>query len=75
MHAVALQMTFPIPITFEYLRDLLVMSTQIPKASFFLEEIDFSMHFWPPSNKFTSVSYRGSATVDYCVVPTTVYLI
>ena len=35
MHAVALQMTFPIPITFEYLRDLLVMSTQIPKACFY----------------------------------------
>ena len=50
MHAVALQMIFPIPITVEYLRDLLVMSTQIPKACLlflFLEEIDFSMHFGP----------------------------
>ena len=39
----------------------------------FLEEIDFCMlngRFGPSSNKFTSVSYRGSATVDYCVVPT-----
>ena len=31
------------------------------------------MHFDPQSNKFTSVSYRGSVTVDYCVVPTTVF--
>ena len=60
MHAGALQMIFPIPITFEYLRYLLVMCTQIPKACLlflFLEKKnDFSMHFGSPSNEFTSVS-------------------
>ena len=36
----------------------------------FLEEIEFCMlngRFGPNSNKFTSVSYRGLAVVDYCI--------
>ncbi len=39
----------------------------------FLEEIDFCMlngRFGIESNKYTSVSYRGSAVVDYCITAT-----
>ena len=63
MHAGALQMIFPIPITFEYLRYLLVMCTQIPKACLlflFLEKkmISVCISALPLMSLPQSVSYE-----------------